>query len=95
LAVAPLRPHRRLRLSQSSAPVIDLEDDKSDAQQSPLVLYEDGKAIGPAHSVHYDIEYVGRGRYSHWKEFGILMSASDNTDPGKNGRLYWVGLPKQ
>jgi hypothetical protein len=74
---------------------IHFEDDQADAQHLPLILYEDDKPIGPAHSVHYDIENVGRGRYSHWKEFGILMSTGDNTDPGKNGRLYWVGLPKQ
>jgi len=35
---------------------IQLEDDQLDAQQSPLILYEDDKPIGPAHSVHYDIE---------------------------------------
>lgn len=71
------------------------EDSDADAQRSPVVLYEDDKPIGPAHSRHHDIEYVGRGRYSHFKEFGILMSTSDNSDPNRNGRLYWVGLPKK
>ena len=71
------------------------EDDQVAAQQSPLILYEDDKPIGPAHSARSDIEHAGRGRYAHWKDLGILMSTSDNTYPGKNGRLYWVGLPKQ
>lgn len=70
------------------------EDDVSADQRSPVILYEDDKPLGPARSVHHDVEYIGRGRYSHWKELGLLMSTSDNTDPNKNGRLYWVGLPK-
>ena len=73
--------------------VSQFEDDPA-AQRSPLILYEDDKPLGPAHSPHEEVEHVGRGRYSHWKEIGILMSTSDNTDPNRNGRLYWIGLPK-
>ena len=80
------RPHHLLR---------HFEDDQPAAQRSPVILYEDDKPMGPAHSLHHDVEYVGHGRYSHWKEIGILMSTTDNTNPNKNGRLYWVGLPKQ
>ena len=76
-------------------PVTRFEDDQAAAQRSPLILYEDEKPLGPAHSLHHEVEYIGRGRYSHWKDVGILMSASDNTDPNSNGRLYWIGLPKQ
>jgi hypothetical protein len=50
---------------------------------------------GPAHSDHYDIEAIGRGRYSHWKDLGLLLSTSDNTDPNKNGRAYWAVIPGQ
>ena len=49
------------------------------AQRSPVILYEDDKPLGPAPSRHDEVEYVGRGRYSHWKDIGILMSTSDNT----------------
>jgi len=50
---------------------------------------------GRVHSRHDEVEYIGRGRYSHWKDVGILMSTSDNTDPNRNGRRYWIGLPRQ
>jgi hypothetical protein len=63
------------------------------AQKSPLVLYENDKPLGPNHSAHYDIEKRGLGRYSHWKDLGILFATSDNTDPSKNGRAYFVVLP--
>ena len=76
-------------------PVIRFEDDQAAAQRSPLILYEDDKPLGPGHSLHHEVEYIGRGRYSHWKDIGILMSTSDNTDPNRNGRLYWIGLPTQ
>jgi len=50
---------------------VSLEDDKAE-QHSPVVLYEDGKPLGPAHSLHGDIEHIGHGRYSHWKGAGII-----------------------
>jgi hypothetical protein len=76
-------------------PVTRFEDDQAVAQRSPVILYEDDKPLGPAHSPHDEVEYIGRGHYSHWKDIGILMSTSDNTDPNRNGRLYWIGLPSQ
>jgi hypothetical protein len=65
-------------------------DDDAKAQKSPLVLYEDDKPLGPGHSDHYDVEKIGLGRYSHWKDLGILFATSDNSDPNKNGRAYWA-----
>jgi hypothetical protein len=67
-----------------------LEDDREAEQHSPLVLYEDGKPLGPAHSLIADIDRSGGGRYTHWKGTGMIFSTSDNTDPTKNGRHYWV-----
>lgn len=69
---------------------VSLEDEKAAEQHSPLVLYEDGKPLGPAHSLHADIEHMGHGRYSHWKGARIIFSTSDNSDPTRNGRRYWV-----
>jgi hypothetical protein len=69
---------------------IPLEDDKADDQHSPVILYEDDKPLGPAHSPHGDIEHIGQGRYSHWKGIGMMFSTSDNSDPTTNGRHYWV-----
>ncbi|NOJ39690.1 hypothetical protein [Bradyrhizobium australiense] len=71
------------------------EDDQATAQRSPVILYEDKKPLGPGRSIHYDVEYVGGGRYSHWKDLGILFSTSDNSNPNRNKREYWAVLPKQ
>jgi hypothetical protein len=62
--------------------------------QSTLQLYEDGKELGPVHSLHDDIRNIGGGRYSHWgNALGngyIIFSTSDNTDPRSNGRTYSI-----
>lgn len=54
---------------------------------SNLVLYENGKKLGPAHTLHANIRTQGLGRYSHWYN-NLFFSASDNTDPRTNGRTY-------
>lgn len=68
-------------------------DEAFKAPKSPLILYENDKPLGPSHSVHYDVERLGLGRYSHWKDLGILFATSDNSDPNNNGRAYFVVLP--
>jgi len=60
---------------------------------SHLVLYEDGKPLGPAHAAHKDIREHGEGRYSHWGARRLWFSASDNSDPRTNGREYKVVHP--
>ncbi|WP_426441970.1 hypothetical protein [Bradyrhizobium genosp. P] len=63
---------------------------------SPIVLYEDDKLLGPAHSTpHAEIATLGHGRFSHWKgNFSVFVfSSSDNTDPRTNGRTYWAVKP--
>ncbi len=62
-------------------------DSMSAPKRSNLVLLEDGKAVGPPHSLHADIRNVGRGAYSHWKK-ALIFSASDNSDPRTNHRVY-------
>ena len=69
------------------------EDADPKAQKSPIIIYENDKPLGPAHSDHYDVEKIGLGRYSHSKDIGILFSTSDNSDPHKNGRAYFVVVP--
>ena len=61
--------------------------------RSGLVLYEDGKPLGPAHSAHKDIREQGEGRFSHWGARRLWFSASDNSDPSANGREYKVIYP--
>lgn len=56
-------------------------------RQSQLQIYENGKALGPAHSLHTDIRSLGKGRFSHWGN-SLRFSASDNTNPKRNGRVY-------
>ena len=55
---------------------------------SECVLLEDGKPLRTAHAVHADIRARGRGAYSHWTAAVLYFSASDNSDPRKNGRAY-------
>jgi hypothetical protein len=59
---------------------------------SPLVLCEDGCALGPSHAVHDDIRQTGRGRFSHWHDM-LNFSTSDNSDPNGNGRTYTLVQP--
>jgi len=66
------------------------EGDKFTSNKSMLMLFEDGKPLGPPRSLHQAIREEGRGRYSHWTREGLYFSASDNTDPRKNGRKYEI-----
>jgi pectate lyase len=62
-------------------------DNNNNLTVSTIRVFEDGKEIGPAHSVHKDIRQSGSGRFSHWNT-GIYISASDNSNPKTNGRKY-------
>lgn len=70
-------------------------DTADNTTRSDIVIYEDDKPLGPAHSTHADVGKIGLGRFSHWK-FNypmFLFSSSDNTDPRTNGRTYWAIKP--
>jgi pectate lyase len=54
---------------------------------STLRVFEDGKELGEAHALHANIRKTGKGKFSHWGN-SLIFSASDNTDPRKNGRKY-------
>lgn len=56
---------------------------------SSLHLFEDDRALGPAHAPHDEIRASGGGRFAHWGP-RLYFSASDNTDPRANGRSYRV-----
>ena len=78
-----------------SAPLAAFGDDEGieAPQHSPAVLYEDGKPLGPGHSTFAEIATEGHGRYFHGiKE--LIFSSSDNSDPNRNGRRYWLVIPK-
>lgn len=61
--------------------------------RSKLMLYEDGKPLGPAHNAHINTMENGLGRWSHWGTRSIQFSTSDNSDPRTNGRQYKIVNP--
>ena len=64
-----------------------LQSDWIDRTDSSLILYENGKPLGPAHSAHDEIRKHGAGRFSHWGT-ALWLSSIDGTDPRTNGRSY-------
>jgi pectate lyase len=71
---------------------LDVAGDSNSAPTiSKLRLFENGKEIGPAHSVHQKIRDLGNGRFSHWGTT-LIFSASDNSNPATNGRSYTYTL---
>jgi hypothetical protein len=68
-------------------------DNAEEPYQSRLILWEDDKCLGPAHSQHADIRSTGAGAYSHWHNF-LYFSTSDRSDPRKNGRTYRCEVPE-
>lgn len=66
--------------------------------RSPVMLYEGLMPLGPARSYIRDIQKIGLGHFN-FVRFGddprshIVFSSSDNSDPRKNGRHYWLVLP--
>ncbi|WP_431204224.1 hypothetical protein ACQ86E_03595 [Bradyrhizobium betae] len=70
-------------------------DDKDHREQSTLILYEDDKPLGPAHSTNRDVLVEGGGRYLFWHHNAnmLLFSTSDNSDPNTNGRTYRISDP--
>lgn len=67
---------------------LGVEGDTSEKpQRSPARLLEDGKPLGPAHSMHESIRSAGAGRFSDWHG-GLYFSSSDGSDVGTNKRKY-------
>ncbi len=66
------------------------DGDRTTHNGSGLLLFENGRPLGPAHALHEDIRRKGGGRYSHWTRGTLYFSTSDNTDPRTNGRVYEV-----
>jgi glycosyltransferase involved in cell wall biosynthesis len=60
---------------------------------SRLRLFEDDRALSLPHYPHESIRNIGQGRFSHWGNF-LYFSASDNSDPRRNGRHYTIEAPR-
>ena len=58
-------------------------------ENSTLMVYENGRALGPAHSVHDSIRTIGEGRFSHFGK-SLFFSTTDNSDPNQNHRQYSI-----
>ncbi len=81
----------------------DVADSDSDLHRSPVAIYENDRPLGPAHTDRAEVAEKGMGRISHWRSddspvlYGgrsmFVFSSSDNSDPNRNGRAYWVVLP--
>ena len=69
----------------------DGSDDIPNPASSKLRLFENGKELGPPHSLHETIRAIGRGAYSHWTR-KLWFSSSDGTSPLTNGRSYQAEL---
>lgn len=71
---------------------MDTADNATHPLRSPLVMMEDGRRLGPAHSRHDQIRSEGGGRYSHWGR-AIYFSTSDGSNPNENRRTYAALAP--
>jgi hypothetical protein len=93
------RPFGRLTATDSFAyyaksPSLNDKADTLHQVDSPYVVYENERELGPGHIIHTEIADLGHGRFSHWKGIGFVISSSDGTSPASNGRKYWVVLPR-
>ena len=68
-------------------PELERLADNLQAYKSPVVVCENDRVLGPAHSYHQDITREGQGRFSHWGT-ALVFSTSDNSNPNTNGRSY-------
>jgi hypothetical protein len=80
-----------LGMASAFAALAPLADELEHMERSPLRLCEDGRPLGPAHSLHQRIRQEGGGLYSHWATGNVLLfSTPDNSDPNRNRRVYTV-----
>ncbi|HLY58259.1 MAG TPA: hypothetical protein VKS60_22045 [Stellaceae bacterium] len=56
---------------------------------SQLRVLENGRPLGPPHTLHEEIRQDGHGRFSHWRGM-LYFSSSDGSDPRTNGRTYAI-----
>lgn len=86
LSGATIPPHA-IRLPEHWQP---FADDRI-SNRSPLLLLEEGKLTGPAHSPHLAIAEHGGGAYSHWDN-RLWFSSRDTPDPLAAGRTFQLRL---
>jgi hypothetical protein len=62
-------------------------DTEADPERSRWELLEDGRPLGPAHTLLPTIVIYGKGRYAHVGG-ELFFTASDDSSPRENGRSY-------
>jgi len=72
---------------------LELADNEKNPYRSRLMVLEDGRPMGPAHTSHSAIRSHGGGSFSHWEE-QLYLSTSDHTNPTCNGREYVAIIPR-
>src|SRR5216684_1006722 len=75
-------------------PFVVVSDTLEAPRASSLALLENGRPLGPPHSLHSEIRHRGGGRYSHWVDV-LYFSSSDGSDPRTNGYNYSMQVPSQ
>jgi hypothetical protein len=87
VAVALLPPYEPLGGSAYRATLLPGES-ASLPQQSDLAVYDEKS---PLRRVSEFLRISkGGGNFAIWPDQGIVFSSSDNSDPNRNGRRYWV-----
>ena len=81
----------RMELMPQHRYIASVANHEKDHRRSTLVLMEDGRPLGPAHTSGNVVRAQGGGRYTHWKDV-LIFSTPDNSDPNTNGRAYSIGL---
>src|SRR5712691_3493716 len=66
-------------------PYVVPSDETMHPAASRLHLLEDGRLLGPSHSIHQTIREGGHGAFSYWTG-RLYFSTSDGTDPRTNGK---------
>jgi hypothetical protein len=62
-------------------------DNNDQPFRSPVIVYENGKPLGPAHTM---IDGISKAAFSHWQTIGIIFSDSDDHNPNINRKRYTV-----
>lgn len=73
--------------TEAQWPLMLVADGEGRPGASILQVFENGRALGPAHVSHDAVRQTGHGSFSHWNH-AVWFSASDNSDPRANGRAY-------
>jgi len=64
-------------------------DNPFNLYRSELLLFEDGRPLGPPHAPYDQVHQEGGGGYLHWARL-LIFSTPDHTDPRTNGRGYEI-----